>query len=450
MSTSPPSPHWSRDTKFLVTVIALLVAVGLVYLARSVVPTLALAAVLAYILQPLVGWLERHRVSRGLAALLCLLMLVLLVALGPVLLVPAIVGGVRSIADVLTQLPALLQQIRDQIVDNAVAINVLGRAVDVKQIVLTYEDEIQQTISELRMPAVTDMVNYFLEGVRTAGGVFRTAAGIASSVLAVVFSSFLLLVYTFYLTKDGNQLRAALNQWTLPTYRTEMQELARRLDAVWKSFFRGQIVLSLTVGIVTTIVLSVLGVQGAFVLGLLAGILEVVPNLGPILAMIPAVLVALIQGPSYLPVSNLLFAGIVVLVYVVIQQVENNVLVPRIMGMSLNLHPLIVLIGVVVGAGFAGILGAFLAAPVLASLKVLATYAVAKITDQEPFAAPEPRPPIAKKPGKLKQGLAWLKAKHGRDRSDIPAPDSAQELGQDVAIAAAVVADTPPHDTEPS
>jgi hypothetical protein len=117
-------------------------------------------------------------------------------------------------------------------------------------------------------------------------------------------------------------------------------------------------------------------------------VLEVIPNLGPVIALIPAVLVALVQGSNFLPVSNLAFALIVVLVYTLIQQIENNFLVPRIMGQSLKLHPLFVLVGVVVGASFAGILGAFLAAPVLASLKVLGIYAHAKIIDQDPLAQP--------------------------------------------------------------
>ncbi len=102
--------------------------------------------------------------------------------------------------------------------------------------------------------------------------------------------------------------------------------------------------------------------------------------------MIPAVLLALIQGSNFLPVNNLIFALIVVGVYFLIQQIENNVLVPRIMGQSLDLHPIIVLVGVVVGASFAGVLGAFLAAPVLASLKILGWYAHAKLTDQDMFA----------------------------------------------------------------
>jgi predicted PurR-regulated permease PerM len=431
MSISSTPPKWSRDTKVIVTVIALLIAAALVYIARSVVPLLVLAAVLAYIFQPLVGWLERHRVGRGLAAILCILLLVLLVALGPVLLVPAIVDGVRTIVDVLARLPELLQQARDMIVESALLLRVFGRTIDISEVILDYESQVQQAVSELSMPAMTELVNYLLEGIRTAGGLFRTAADIASGVITIVLSALLLLVYTFYLTKDGNRMRTSVDQWVLSSYRTETVELVRRLDTVWKSFFRGQIVLSLTIGILTTAALSVLGVESALVLGILAGVLEVVPNLGPILAMIPAVLVALIEGSTYLPIDNhLIFASIVLLVYVLIQQIENNVLVPRIMGMSLNLHPLLVLIGVVVGAGFAGILGAFLAAPVLASLKVVGIYAYAKVTDQEPFPAPAPLLPVVKEPGKLKRALARLRAKVQPAPATVAAADPAGDAAQ--------------------
>jgi predicted PurR-regulated permease PerM len=232
------------------------------------------------------------------------------------------------------------------------------------------------------------MFEYLATGLRTASGIVQTAVGIASSVVSAAFRTFLLAVLIFFLTKDGWQVGGKINELILPPYRAETEELGRRLDAVWKSFFRGQILLSLVVGFIVFIATSLLGLPGALVLGLLAGVLEVIPNLGPVIALIPAVLVALVQGSNFLPVSNLAFALIVVLVYTLIQQIENNFLVPRIMGQSLKLHPIFVLVGVVVGASFAGILGAFLAAPVLASLKVLGIYAHAKLIDQDPLAQP--------------------------------------------------------------
>ncbi len=384
--TTPP--QWNRDTKILVTVIALLVLLALAYLARNVIPLLALAAVLAYIFQPVVGWLERGRIPRGLGAALCLLLLVLLVALGPVLLIPPIVNGVRALIDVLVRLPDLTQQLLADIADNQPVFSIAGFTLDLAAYIEETQASLVEAFGQFQLPSLADIVNYIFTGVRTAGGILQTAAGIASSVVSAAFSTVLLLILIYFLTKDGRRAGVWIKGLVVPPYRPEIEELGRRLDVVWKSFFRGQLLLAVVVGAMVTVATTLLGLPGALVLGILAGVLEVIPNLGPVLALIPAVLVALIQGSNLLPVNNLVFALIIIGVYVVIQQVENNYLVPRIMGHSLNLHPLLVLIGVVVGAGFAGILGAFLAAPVLASLKVLGMYAHAKIVDRDPLAEP--------------------------------------------------------------
>lgn len=116
--------------------------------------------------------------------------------------------------------------------------------------------------------------------------------------------------------------------------------------------------------------------------------LEIIPTLGPILAMIPAVFIALIQGSTVLGeygINNLGFALITVAIYFIIQQLENNLLVPRIIGGGVNLHPIVVVCGVAVGYSLFGILGALFAAPVIASLRVLGSYIHAKLLDYPPF-----------------------------------------------------------------
>jgi predicted PurR-regulated permease PerM len=120
----------------------------------------------------------------------------------------------------------------------------------------------------------------------------------------------------------------------------------------------------------------------------IAGVLEFIPNIGPILATIPALLVALFQSDaSWLGslVGPFWFAIIVVLLYAVIQRVENVVLVPRIIGRSLNLHPLFVFVGALVGASVAGVFGILLAAPLLASAKLILFYIYRKLSDLPPF-----------------------------------------------------------------
>jgi len=136
---------------------------------------------------------------------------------------------------------------------------------------------------------------------------------------------------------------------------------------------------------VVGVILAIVGVRNALILGIIAGVLEIIPNIGPTVAAIPAVLIAYFQGSAHLPLSNGWFALLVIGLYVVIQQLENNILVPRIIGRSLNLHPLVVIIGVIAGASLAGILGIFLAAPILASLRVVGNYVYSRLLDLEPF-----------------------------------------------------------------
>jgi hypothetical protein len=169
---------------------------------------------------------------------------------------------------------------------------------------------------------------------------------------------------------------------------SDWRELIRRVGIVWSSFFRGQMVLSVAVGTVTWIVLTLVGMPGALVLAITAGVLEVVPSIGPIIATVPAVIVALLQGSTVLAeygVSNVGFALIIVAIYFVIQQVEGSVLVPRIIGESVNLHPVVIIIGVAVGFNVFGILGALLAAPTLASFRVVGSYIHARLLDYPPF-----------------------------------------------------------------
>lgn len=425
MTMAPSSPpRWNRDTKALVTIIALLIALALVYLARNVISLVALAAVIAYIFQPLIGWFERHGRSRGQAALVVVLLLLVLVALGPALLTPSLVRSIESVINILNRLPETTERWINGIVEAETTLHLGNFTLNLAEAVEQANESFSATLSSFQLPKLSDLINYLMTGAQTAGGVVQAAVGIVAKVVSITFNLLLLLVLIFFLTKDGNQLAPWLNTLILPSYQSEMADLGRRLDQVWKSFFRGQLALASIIGVVVTIATTVLGMQGALVLGILAGVMEVIPNLGPVLSMIPAVLVALVQGPpAWLEVSNLVFALVVVGVYFAIQQLENNILVPRIMGRSLNLHPLVVLLGVFVGASFAGVLGAFLAAPVLASLKVLGLYAHAKITDREPshyFNSIEEKEP--QKPGRFLRLLrhVWRRLRRSVQRLAPP------------------------------
>ena len=201
---------------------------------------------------------------------------------------------------------------------------------------------------------------------------------------------------SLYMTKDAPKIRSYVASLFPASYQPEVVDLFRRMGFIWQAFFRGQIMLSLVVGVVVWAALSAVGMPGALLLGILAGMLEVIPNLGPVIAMIPAIIIALIQGSPLLGplgISNVGFALIIVAIYFIIQQLENNILVPRIIGSSVNLHPIIVICGVAIGFQVFGILGALLAAPIIATLRVLGSYIHAKLLGYQPFVDDErPRP----------------------------------------------------------
>jgi phosphoglycolate phosphatase-like HAD superfamily hydrolase len=161
---------------------------------------------------------------------------------------------------------------------------------------------------------------------------------------------------------------------------------------VWKAFFRGQVVLAIVVGLAVWIAMTIVGLPSAGLMGLLAGFLEVIPTFGPILAAIPAVLIAFIRGSTYLPLSSFWFAVLVLTIYILIQQAENAYLVPRVMGRRLQLHPLVVFLGLILGGMLAGAIGVFLAAPILGTVRVMVRYVYAKLFDQVPFPPQEELP----------------------------------------------------------
>jgi predicted PurR-regulated permease PerM len=162
----------------------------------------------------------------------------------------------------------------------------------------------------------------------------------------------------------------------------------------------------LVIFLVVWLGLTILGVQNALALGLLAGLLEFIPTIGPFVSAIVSITVAFFQPANYLGVDGWQYALFVLAFMFLVQQLENTILVPRIMGQALDLHALVVIVGVYMGGSLAGILGAVLAAPVIASLKLLGIYAWRKMFDLYPFPQPEKIPPH--KPGWREQGKKLL------------------------------------------
>jgi HAD superfamily hydrolase (TIGR01509 family) len=365
MSTSP---KWGRTTKQLIAATLLVLAGLLVYSFRSVLPLLIIAFLIAYVLAPVVSWLSsRLHIRRGLATVLIYLIGLALVATVPALIVPSI----------LDEIQALVTNLGD----------IINRAVAWFDGLDTFEAfGYEIPVPEITLPSVSLELD---KAMGLLGGTISPLAGGALSVVRTVALGVgqisLLVVISFYLLVDADRLGSSWESIVPPAYRHEIGKLVGQINRTWNAFLRGQLVLCTAIGGLTFVATSALGLRFSIALGLIAGILEIIPSLGPTLAAIPAILLALFQGSAYLPVSNLAVAIIVAITYWAIQSLENNVLVPRIMGSTLNLHPAVVIIGVLVGITLGGILGALLASPILASLRHIMRYVYFKLADADPF-----------------------------------------------------------------
>jgi len=159
---------------------------------------------------------------------------------------------------------------------------------------------------------------------------------------------------------------------------------------VWSSFLNGQFLLMVVMGVLVWLMNWLLGTPAAMLLGLIAGLLEVIPSLGPVVATIPAAVLALAFGSQRFPELNpLVFMLIVIGGYVLLNVLENQTLVPKILGGAVDIPPVVVLIGVTIAGKTAGIAGVFLATPVIATAREILMYVYSKITEKQEVKPPE-------------------------------------------------------------
>ena len=261
--------------------------------------------------------------------------------------------------------------------ENLQTITILEQTIDLSQLYRDFSNSLVDLITNL------------------ASSSFNFLFSMTSIFLSSLAWLLLILVVSFYLVNDAPNLKKYF--WGLVPHeaRQEVYYLVRRIDQTWNAFLRGQLVLATIIFVITSLTLIILGVPQALFLGALAGLLNLVPNIGPFLSCIPAIALALIQGSSQFDISNILFALIVTASYILIQQVESQWLTPRIIGNSVNLHPAMIILGAIIGFSAIGIFGIFLAAPTLASLRIVSGYAYRKMLD------PYYKPPMIELPQEI-------------------------------------------------
>ncbi len=341
MSEQTAHPPWYR-----LAVWTGLVAVGLglvlfFYRVRVILTPFLLALFLAYLLEPPVQSLTRRGLGRVASILVVYAVVGLVAGAGAMLIVPKVA----------TELGRLGQ-------------NIPVYAADFEAAILGLEDRYQNLALPSGLRAALDEVVRRLQAA--AMGQVQSASGALFSVFHGIFSLIAAPLIAFYILKDLHVFRRALVAWLPARSRGEILALLSAVNLVISGFVRGQLLVALAVGLMATAATALLGLRYATLIGLLAGITDVIPYFGPVIGALPALMLALPMG--FLKVAEVIVA------FLAVHQLENAVVGPKIMADNVDLHPLTVMFAILAGGVVAGVLGMVLAVPVVGVLKVLAVY----------------------------------------------------------------------------
>ncbi|HWA64738.1 MAG TPA: AI-2E family transporter [Candidatus Paceibacterota bacterium] len=314
-------------SSILRTILIVLLFVFL-YALKEVIIIFLFALVLASAISPFANWLDEKKFPRILGVLLLYLTVLGLAVFVSSLIVPYISDDISRLT---TALPEFVQK-------------VVGSLEHVQNSSPQYFDFLNE---------IENILEGFSSYLQQAS---QSIVGLIVSIFGGVFSFFAILVISFYLSVTRKGIETFLGSVVPEQYESYVTGLWKRVEKKVGKWFQGQLLLGLIVGLMVYIGLSLLNIKFALILSLLMMVLELVPMVGPVLGAIPAAFLAFLQSPSL---------GLwVIVLYVVVQQIENHLLVPLILGKTLNLNPVVVIIALLVGQTLAGIPGMILAVPV--------------------------------------------------------------------------------------
>lgn len=353
------SPNWQTSTKYIITALVIVAVIATIGFARALIAPLVISALLAFVLTPMVERLTTYRrIKRDAAVLIVYLLFLILVIAIPSSILPFVIPQLLNLSFDLIEIEQQIEVF-------------LGQTIFIGGFSFSLPALIPQDLNQILQDFVFQITT----------GAFNRLGEFTSNLAWLL----VILVAIFYFLKDSARLSNWFVNLAPQAYHDDMRKFLSQLNRIWGAYLRGQLLLMLVIAITTSVAMSVVGLRGAIAVGILAGVLDLIPSLGPLVAGVVAGLVALIFGSSYLNISNLIFAVIVVVIFLVIQQIENIWLRPQIMGQTLRLHPGLIFIGVIGALAISGILGALVIIPLMATVGVIWKYVQAKLRDEPPW-----------------------------------------------------------------
>ncbi|HFR3154984.1 AI-2E family transporter [Streptococcus suis] len=301
-----------------------------------------LTGLLYYLLNPMVDWMEKHKISRTVGISILFVLISLLIIWGLAVAIPSIQEQVTSFAQ---NLPLNIQKIEGQ---------VTGLLQD--QRFEQFRPTALEMLNKVNDQIVAYAQKFSSSAVNWASNLISTASQI---IVAILIMPFIL----FYLLRDGQYLNKHITQYLPTKWREPIGTVLSDVNGQLSNYVRGQVTVAIIVALMFSVMFSIIGLSYPITLGVMAGFLNLIPYLGSFLAMIPAVILGLIAGPIMLIK--------VLVVFMIEQTIEGRFVTPLIIGSSLSIHPITILFVLLTAGQMYGVLGVLLGIPIYASIKVL-------------------------------------------------------------------------------
>ena len=317
---------------------------------ESVIMPFAIGGFIAYILHPLVKILQRRKIPCWLSITLIYIGFIAVLILCIMYFVPIVYS---NISDLTSNIPRYTSEYKDKFVKLQALINYS-----------TLPDQVKNIIMSQVHGSIAGLQEFFLSFL-------KKSLGAINGVFSLTLNFVLGLIVGFYILKDLDYFKSKAPLLVPRKWREAAASIIRESNVVLSKFIQGQLLISLIVAVIEIIGLSIAGVKYAFILGLIGGLANIIPYFGPFIGAVPAILIALLD--SY---WKALFAA---LVFLIVQQIDNALITPRIMSERVGMHPLMIIFVVLLGGSFFGALGLILAVPVTAVLKIITKRIIEKL-----------------------------------------------------------------------
>lgn len=301
-----------------------------------------LTGLLYYLLNPIVDWLEKYKISRTAAISVLFVLIGLLLVWGLAVAIPSIQEQVTSFAQ---NLPSNIQKIESHV-------TTLLENEQFEQ----FRPTALEMLNKVNDQIVSYAQKFSSSAVNWASSLISTASQI---IVAILIMPFIL----FYLLRDGQNLNHHVTQYLPTKWRSSVSKVLTDVNSQLSNYVRGQVTVAIIVALMFSVMFSLIGLNYPVTLGVMAGFLNLIPYLGSFLAMIPAVILGLIAGPVMLIK--------VLIVFMVEQTIEGRFVTPLIIGSSLSIHPITILFVLLTAGQMYGVLGVLLGIPIYASIKVV-------------------------------------------------------------------------------